>query len=307
MSRIHYLRAAASFSVMALAATAALIAAPQIPAAASAKPPTETSYYVTTTTNSTLQNLGCNQAKADNKNGRASKIILDFGGQTGDSNGSTLDLPLINKDVAYTTVQVLAEYWVLGYGSCTNHVQWTQLAVGTNNSLKVNSTTGGFFATWVVDPVVHYANSWNSRVVVEGADDVEPLFGSASNAISWVDAFLTNGSSDFYTNFGSADGCPPAGSCLNSWTQHDIYVVSMYYTHEYFAPEIYFNPPPGSPINTEQWAAINKSQAGGSMLPDGPLDTYPRNHSSNTAAQAWSEFDPSFPKSGHSMEIIATP
>jgi hypothetical protein len=279
------------------------------PSLANSQPtPVENSYYVVTTSNTTLQNLGCNEANTNINNNRDSKSIIDFGGQDGNGN-------LVEKNgtvISDGTAAWLAEWFAYGYYSCLYNrggTQNIQIGLGTNSSYSVSGATGTDFANNVIAPFYSYVVNSTAAEVAEAADDIEldPSQGWAGPGptTDWVNSYAAaapTGGFEVLTDYGSADGCPPYGSCLGGWTQSQVYYVAWGCSICYVAPEIYVNPPPGPPAQAQQWNAIN-SAGGGGMLPDGPLDEYPLDHSTNTPSQAWSELNAYFPSMSHSMEI----
>jgi hypothetical protein len=293
------------------AVVAALVSGFASPALANAQPtPVEKSYYVKTTNTSTMQTLGCDEANTDMSDGRASKVILDFGGQDGNGNMKLTNGTYISDGTAAYT----AEWFAYGYALCLQNGGGTenmQLGLGTNTSFAVTSSTGTDFGNNVVAPFYNYVISGAPGVEAQAADDIEttsPQWAGPSAATAWVNAYSSvapGSGAAIMTDYGAAEGCPPAGSCNGGWTQSELFYVAWGCSICYIAPEIYYNVPPGSPINAEQWNAINNA-GGGGMFPDGPLDQWPLANSSNTATQAWSQLNAYFGAMNHSMEISNT-
>lgn len=281
----------------------------------SAKPPTDPSYYVSSTSPSDAFHLGCLQGEADARISPHpnSLVILDFGGQLADGSGSLL---INGTAVSNAQVAAIAEAFSHGYWYCTGDdlTSTLWLGIGTNNSYYDVSASGG--ATWarVVAAVAasNHANGYDSQVVAEGANDIEPDWESVADSRAWVDGYAAQTSS-FYVNYGSADGCPDDtyldAFCSNGWTQDDVWYVSWGARTAQALPEIY------APVNAGQWTMIGREGAwyhgsSGKIQFSGPLDTYPLWPDSNSADQAWEQFttdlnqDPSTAQSmPYSVEI----
>lgn len=69
---------------------------------------------------------------------------------------------------------------------------------------------------------------------------MEPGFGSVSAARAWASGYSNESTSALYDDYGSADGCPPAGgTCNNGWTQADEYYLAWGNPAAIATPEIY--------------------------------------------------------------------
>jgi hypothetical protein len=164
------------------------------------------------------ENAACEQATKV----RQGVIILSFGRQVA-AGASGFGLTIPTQDIAKVTAA-----WAAGLARCGTG-QW-ELAVGTSNSGGVtdhNGFRGG--GTWA--GVVEAARAASDpRVVISGANDLEPGWGPPGQARAWVDGFVRATELRLW-NFGSADGCPTKSgrlTCGNGWTIDDIVWVSSH-------------------------------------------------------------------------------
>jgi hypothetical protein len=277
----------------------------------STKPPTDASYYVeygyngasgqTLDSNSNAYRLGCAQGTADAASGQWSEVVLAFGAQNSADTGNVL--PITNNSVSYANVEQYAENVAEGYYACTGSDTTTvlSLAMGTNNSVP-SRVTSAYGAKWaaVVLAVANWTagNNVHTQVSIRGGNDIEPAWSSQSEAISWANGYDGAAGAKLYVDFGSCDGCPvsattgngytfgPCSGC-STWNQYGIWEVAWGEPLAMPAPEIYV------PNQEDQWAAIAdyglKAKSNMVMF-QGPLDEYPRDHNTYTAAQAWTAF-----------------
>jgi hypothetical protein len=251
-----------------------------------AKPLTDWSFYMQSTSTSTAYTLGCNQGSFDADHSDAnSEVFLDFGGQI---TSPVVGTEYINgTDVSDATIESLSEQFAYGYYICTgtDTTSNLNLAIGTNNSLDVGTSEG---ETWagVVNTVSTWVADNAGQVSVWGGSDIEPGFGSASAAIDWSNGFADK-TSALYLNYGSADGCPPYGSCNNGWDQYDVWYVSWGSTPATIAPQIYCS------AQGSQWADLSLYGAddqSGAIFFQGPLDQYDLDMTDNyTSTGAWDD------------------
>ncbi|MGH2509560.1 MAG: hypothetical protein ACRDHZ_19455 [Ktedonobacteraceae bacterium] len=257
-----------------------------------ARPPADWSFYITSTSTSTAYTFGCDQGRADASFSPPinSEVVLDFGGQLSDGSGA---LATNGLTISNSQIEAVTEAFAQGYWDCTgsDSTSVLHLAIGTNNSFFDVSFAGG--QTWVneVATIQSFitAKGWNSQIVMLGANDIEPGFGDASNAIAWAQGFASV--SGFpYLNYGSADGCPQSsaenGSCINGWNQFDVWYVSWGSGPAIPAPEIYFL------TQSRQWAMISlygaQAQSSlGAVLMQGPWDEHDLDTTTLTSTQAW--------------------
>lgn len=290
------------------------------PASAASAPPTDASYYVRPSdTAARAQTLGCEQAKADDSNGRNSFVILDYGAQRKTGGGTYLAGTTVYW--ANSSDENYAVHFAYGYQSCgPRHL--LILAVGTSNDGAV--TDGKLGAVWgdVVKTVAGDASrDGYSNVAVQGAVDAEPGFGPFPHFQGWELGDSTGGGYVSQTkalldDFGSADGCPQKiadysnGKCQNGWTVADEYAAVWGWSPNEGSPEIYFDGCHKYGDQPNQWADISdyaRHYGKGAIKFVGPLDQ----GNCLGPAQAWSEFQAALsrngvpdPEMGYSMEIF---
>lgn len=273
----------------ALAVTAALLLTPVVSLISSSvaalavgpQPPTDTSYYVMTTNAASFYTWGYNQGYADHAAGNVnSEVILDFGGQSYDGSG-TIKPKTTNVYYSWATLETIAEQFGEGYyyGTGSDYTSVLLLDVGTNNSAwHVDSAGGATFASHVKNVSNWMAsNGFSSQVSVEGGNDMEPGYDTYPPTAAWVNGWA-GAVSLYLVNYGSADGCPPYGSCNNGWTQDNVWYVSWGAPPAFAAPEIYLQ------SQADQWGAIRYRDY---MQFRGPLDEYPLNAGTFNSSQAW--------------------
>ncbi|MEY4158278.1 MAG: hypothetical protein RL743_773, partial [Actinomycetota bacterium] len=148
-------------------------------------------------------------------------VILSFGRQI---EGGTTGFGLA---LSYDDIAQVARAWAGGLARCARG-PW-ELALGTSNSgglTLYNGFTGGKRWAEMLAAVRAVADP---RVIVSGANDLEPGWGPAGQARAWVDGFVRTNSAIRLWNFGSADGCPTTANkivCGNNWTIDDVIWVS---------------------------------------------------------------------------------
>jgi hypothetical protein len=219
-------------------------------------PPVTFSRYVTT---SDMYAMGCNQAKASASQGQPTQLVLlSFGDPGWDDNGTfgAWDTAL-GGFVPDSAIEASVKTYIRGFSGCTaaDSKAFMNVAPGvTNGGSGINSannrTLGVAWGNTIKD-----LNSWitaqgfGKRLDALGAADFEPGYGPAANAIAWADGFASTGS--YYYDFGSADGCPPYGSCINGWTQADEYELAWGNPKAFATPQIY------NAAMAQQWASIS--------------------------------------------------
>ena len=276
------------------------------------KPPTDTTYYVqypynggtTPDTGSNGYAAGCAQGTFDSSHNNAdSLVVLDFGAQKSTNDGTYL--PLSNTPVTYANDEHYAENFAYGYWVCTGSDTTSTLILGiaTNNIGSLVTSTGGSSWANVVNTVVNWTSTGTysylaSQVTIFGGADLEPAFKTQSATISWTDGYDGVITAPFYVNIGSCDACPTTATGGNgysfnpggnggTWNQYGVWDISYGENDAMTAPEIYVSP------QQNQWAAISDYgyiAHGGAVYYEGPLDEYPRDHSTYTSSQAWTNF-----------------
>jgi len=243
---------------------------------------------------------GCVQGIIDALGNTNSEVILDFGGQLGDLSGTeSIDGTI---DFTNAQIQAIALAFGAGYFACTEGENTTTLtlAIGTNNSKEAVSTAGGeAWASLVAATatVVLEDSAEAKQVAIWGGSDLEVGYSTGSAAHAWAVGYDETTESP-YLDYGAAEGCPSSGhtngSCTggqSGWDQQLEWELSWGINDAYPTPEIYYNPPPGSPVNAEQWTqivlwahyALSRCETF-----EGPLDEN-EYESSNNATQAWYE------------------
>jgi hypothetical protein len=234
--------------------------------------------------------LGCNQAHYDDSVHHNSLVYLHFGAQ----NSATQVYLVINQYINLTAVEGIAESFMDGYRFCTNGTEFLTLSLAVNNDgSAVGTATGNAWGN-VVTTVFNYlvAKGYGNYMEVEGGCDCESWSGphaTGSVAMTWLQGFnATNPNSLLFFNWGSADGCPPSGTCLNGWSQDDYYYISWEYSiAEAGGPQIYST----SCAEANQWQQISLwgvlHHSTGRIPFQSAQDEYDRNSGTNTATQAY--------------------
>lgn len=257
-----------------------------------AQPPVDYSFYVDSSSVSTINTKGCNQGNFDVANHSNSFVYLDFGGQE-NSNAATLTIN--NITLPYSSVEQLSEQFALGYYDCTGSDTSAHLTlvVGTNNSYYANDFGGGQGWGDVVDAVGSNVASFDAfaQISIWGGSDIEawgtPGSGS-TGTLAWVQGVNNTAPSYAMLDYGSADGCPPFGSCNGGWSQYDYWYVGWGFATDWTAPQIY------NSGQAEEWAAIS---AYGQNYQGRPInfaavqdESDNGKNGDNTPQQAWSDF-----------------
>lgn len=266
------------------------------------KPPTDWSFYVSPGDSAArAQYLGCRQAKFDNSRNYGSFVILDFGSQR--SNGEGTYLP--SSAVYWTNAadENYALHFAYGYQLC-DPLHLLILSIGTSNDGAV--TDGALGASWgaVVQRTARQAsNRGYSNVAVQGAIDAEPGFGSFPHFRGWEwgdksGRGYVSRTTALLNDFGSADGCPQRLGryanlrCGDGWTVADEYSAVWGWAPNEATPEIYFDGCGDYGNQIGQWAnvsAFGKHHGRKGMVRFvGPLDQ--GTGTCLTPAASWREF-----------------
>jgi hypothetical protein len=256
------------------------------------KPPTDWSFYMSTTSTSQVYTLGCNQGEFDASFNPPvnSEVVLDFGGQNSSGTGTIM---INNNSISNSQIEAVVEEFSYAYYVCTrtDSTSVLTLGIGTNNSAYDVNTSGGKTWAQIISTVISYNHSkgYDSQVGVDGANDIEPGFNSASASISWAQGYSSINPAH-YLDYGSADGCPTNysgnGSCYNGWNQYDVWYVSWGAAPELPIPEIYYS------SMAQEWAMISLYGAqhqNSTVYMQGPWDEYDLDSSTDTSTSAWNQ------------------
>jgi hypothetical protein len=149
-------------------------------------------------------------------------MVLSFGKQV-EGGSSGFGIALTAADIVAATAQVAG-----GLAECASG-PW-EVAVGTSNSggaTPFNGYDGGVFWAQIVEQA---RAASDPRVLISGANDIEPSWGPVAQARAWVNGFVASSPRRLW-NFGSADGCPQSVGgmrCNNGWTIDDVLWVSSH-------------------------------------------------------------------------------
>lgn len=265
-----------------------------LPGLAAAAPAATTTRYMQTTNGTTLYNEGKAMAQA----GLSGLVILDFGQPwlSGSTYGSIIYGS--NSFVSTSSIALAAENYARGYQDYSTSGMFLKLGIGTSNYYGYTGTAHGQAWAAMVNTVNNYISANGlSRVQARGASDFESWCNSSgcmspTTSRAWADGFSGATSAPMY-NYGSADGCPPYGSCNGSWTQDDYYYVSWRNPAAWPVPEIYAT----GGANATQWQRISKygyTTYGQAMDFLGSLTQYAAcaggcSGTNNTPAQGWTQ------------------
>ncbi len=200
-----------------------------------------------------LRRMACAQANAIGARRQPAHLIVILAfGQPARSHGRLGTNLLSGHFRPMRSLLWSAEAYARGFSTCARSLPEAdlRLGLGTSNSGRHVSYAHG--RAW--GEMVNAANRWanwagvSSRVTFNGADDIEPGFGGPMHARAWVRGYA--GATAWpYFDFGSLDGCPPAGSCAGGWTMEDAWYVAWGAPPAWPLPEIYAS----NGINAEQW------------------------------------------------------
>lgn len=199
--------------------------------------------YPTEATLPTAETAACEQATKV----KQGIIGLFFGKQVA-TGGSGFGITISSADII-TVVQA----WANGLARCARG-PW-ELAIGTSNSGGA-TTFNGYFGGVAWAQLVDAARAVsNSRIIISGANDLEPGWGPSGQARAWVDGFVATTDQRMW-NFGSADGCPQKVGgilCNNGWTIDDVIWVSAQAGPNIVAlPQVHTN----GGAQSKQWSVI---------------------------------------------------
>lgn len=227
-------------------------------------PPPEpsTSHYAQASQPGTYSDLGCRQARL-RTSGLPSLVILNFG-RAFRRDGVDSVTFYAGPSAPVNTVVPLAAAFADGYFDCTTPTTGPlTLALGVtnynpNDGLQGVDATHGRSWAQVVETAAGAAATTAPTVVITGAIDAEPSWSTAAAVDAWVSGYhaATNRP---YIAFGSADGCPPAGTtCANGWSQRDVWRLAGGNGWGMAVPQIYRT----DAIQARQWATLARANNG---------------------------------------------
>lgn len=280
------------------------------------KPPTATSYYVAVNSTEPEQDVfnwlywrgyELGRANLATPGSQYSLVFLMFGRP--EIEGSTYgvsgyDYQGILPVVSVSTIEQAVEWFGWGYkwGAGNDTQSFVGVMVATSNDNSANAVTYNHGQQWSL--MVKLVDIWfgsyvrNSghQIYAYGGIDAEPNFSPAINAKNWVEGYGSVTPTRTLINFGSADGCPPVGSCNNGWTQENIYWLSEGAPASCCSmPQIYNT----QETQAKQWQQLSLyaySTYGSRMTIYGPLSQYAAclqtndcSGTNNTPDQAWNQ------------------
>ena len=199
--------------------------------------------YPTEATLPSAETAACEQATKV----KQGVIGLFFGKQVA-TGGNGFGITIANADI----IKVV-QAWASGLARCARG-PW-ELTVGTSNSGGA-TTFNGYFGGIAWAQLVDAARAASdTRIIISGANDLEPGWGPSGQARAWVDGFVATTSQRLW-NYGSADGCPQSVGgilCNNGWTIDDLIWVSSQAGPNVIAlPQVHTN----GGAQSKQWAVI---------------------------------------------------
>lgn len=205
---------------------------------------------------------GCDEAEYDSREDFDSAVILDFGGQLGNRKGTKAT----NGMIEFTNAQIeaIGKAFANAYYFCDLGDETTvHLLLGTNNSLDSVSKAGGKAWGEVINNVARYvleSKEQTEDVAIWGGSDLGVGYSTGGKALDWAKGYEEVSDSP-YGDYGGAEGCPSSthedGKCTggdSGWDQKVEYELGWEIPPARPYPEIYYNRPPESPVNAEQWA-----------------------------------------------------
>jgi probable HAF family extracellular repeat protein len=185
--------------------------------------PQTMSRYMTTVNPANLYNLGCAQT---HQNG---VVILAFGRPRFNGTDYGTSLFQANGFTPISSIEAAVKAFLDGYYNCAGRGVMV-VAVGTSND--GNDTTYAHGRAWGemvarLNNYITFPPSYQNRLTVVGASDIEIGFNTPANSRAWVDGYASSSPVNYY-NYGDAQECPTsgAGPCGNGWTQEDVWYVS---------------------------------------------------------------------------------
>jgi len=282
-----------------------------------AAPTSTVSRYEETVNTSTLFNQG---SAAHDMSGI---VVLDFG-QPYYQNGTYGTWNWSNQFFSIAQITAAAESWLQGwYVSTNNYSNYMRLAVGTSNDFGYTGNAHG--KAWAA--MVNNINAWLATPpsflgseIAWGGIDAETEWSDPTTTMAWANGYAVNlscpnGACNYYVDYGDAGGCPAYytgtdSPCNGSWLQGHVQYMAWGVRPAYPLPEVYFNPPPGSRVNANQWQAIALDSYyfwGGAMYPFGSMTSYAASGNSssyNQPSQGWQELQDAMNSNTHTVETL---
>lgn len=213
------------------------------------------SRYVANSTQSDLENMGCTLGNRVESMGGTQRpvVVLDFASQYYSSTNGWMFSRWGGSNVTDNWARDAVKSYGAGFWRCSGADVSSVLtvALGTNNDGTVTSDAGRALANRVDEAENYAANNFGGQVQVVGADDFEQSFSGPGVARNWMDGYDGANSNPVY-NYGSADGCPPAGTCNGGWDASDYWYVS-WHGPAWPLPEIYNE----NGVNADQWKRLS--------------------------------------------------
>jgi hypothetical protein len=254
-----------------------------------------------------MQNLGCNDASAMKNQGmNYGYVEIDFGAQQYPGYWATKS-PFTGSTVSDLVPIADAGWFSAGFAYCASAANFhptIYLGLGTNNSYSSTTTNaaGQEWATVVKNGQTQVNNAGaGGYATVVGANDIEQWNDSTVVpllAAGWATGFNTNGGG-VYFNFGSADGCPDIyssnagqyGAACPALSKYDTrWTVGWYYQLSWGLPAAFATPEIYVSESAPQWKNISNSghNAGYSYINFvGTLASYPQTPGSLSPQAAW--------------------
>jgi Tol biopolymer transport system component len=215
-------------------------------------PQTAPLYSVSRYMNKTPTTAQMQTAGAEAGNRGPSLAVLDFGEQDG-----TIGTRAFGSKLNDQQISDLSIAFINGFYSVAPAGRNLILAVGTTNSgyqTDTDAQVKGKDWANLINSIYQTAVLQHPTVDVAGANDFEAGRGFGGSAPSrsraWVAGFDAQSADRLMINYGAANGCPPAGSCTDGWTQDDYWFLTGGPSSAKGLPEIYAS------SSDEQWAQI---------------------------------------------------
>jgi hypothetical protein len=238
------------------------------------------SFYVNTTNPPIWYDLGCalGSKVGDGTRPRDAAVFLNFGRPYYSAADRAYGAINWTADPFRKTktirVNVLQQFGY-GYYVCSPWNSKLVIVAGTSNDGSGTTRAHGVAWANMVDATNAYFKREcciASQVRAVGGIDVELAWNTPAATRRWVDGYDSATDRSYYID-GSAEGCPPAGSCNNNWSNEDIYYVNWWNKPAWPFPQIYNE----VGTNAEQWQRISAygvSAHGSKMVFKGTMSQY---------------------------------